>query len=122
MRAFNQGHLAARRRVSPAARPAARLNGRHGAAEVTVVPIATVNPTNGEQLKSFDPLPPDQIDHRLARAESGFNALRPTTFAQRAAWMLQAASILDAEVDNVAALMTTEMGKTLASAKAEVAK
>jgi succinate-semialdehyde dehydrogenase/glutarate-semialdehyde dehydrogenase len=89
---------------------------------VTVVPIATVNPTNGEQLKSFDPLPPDQIDHRLARAESGFNALRPTTFAQRAAWMVQAASILDAEVDNIAALMTTEMGKTLASAKAEVAK
>jgi succinate-semialdehyde dehydrogenase/glutarate-semialdehyde dehydrogenase len=86
------------------------------------VPIATVNPTTGEQLKTFEPLPPDQIDRRLARAESGFTALGATTFAQRAEWMIAAAEILDAEVDSVATLMTMEMGKTLASAKAEVNK
>jgi len=86
------------------------------------VPIATVNPATGEQLKAFDPLSPDQIDQRLARAESGFTALRKTTFAQRAAWMVAAAEILDKELESIATLMTTEMGKTLASAKAEVAK
>ncbi|HEU0239615.1 MAG TPA: NADP-dependent succinic semialdehyde dehydrogenase [Micromonosporaceae bacterium] len=86
------------------------------------MPIATTNPATGEQLKSFDALAPDQIDRRLTRAESGFAALRDTTFAQRAAWMVEAARILDAEVDAIAALMTTEMGKTFASARAEVAK
>src|SRR5262245_53484608 len=86
------------------------------------MPIATVNPATGEQLKSFDALEPDQIDRRLTRAESGFAALRDTTFAQRAAWMVAAAGILDAEVDGIATLMTTEMGKTFASARAEVAK
>jgi acyl-CoA reductase-like NAD-dependent aldehyde dehydrogenase len=36
--------------------------------------------------------------------------------------MRAAADILDAERDDVAALMTTEMGKTLAAARAEAAK
>src|SRR5215475_2993063 len=90
--------------------------------EVLEVPIATINPATGELLKAFDPLPPDQIDQRLARADAGFAELSRTTFAQRGVWMARAAEILDAEIDTVAALMTTEMGKTLASAKAEVAK
>jgi succinate-semialdehyde dehydrogenase / glutarate-semialdehyde dehydrogenase len=48
--------------------------------------------------------------------------LRRVGFAQRAEWMNAAADLLDAERDDVAAVMTLEMGKTLASAKAEVAK
>jgi succinate-semialdehyde dehydrogenase/glutarate-semialdehyde dehydrogenase len=48
---------------------------------------------------------------------TGFQALRRSSYAQRAKWMNAAAGILDAEVDQVAAMMTTEMGKTLASAK-----
>jgi succinate-semialdehyde dehydrogenase/glutarate-semialdehyde dehydrogenase len=86
------------------------------------MPIATVNPTTGEQLKAFEALPPDQIDRRLAAAVSGFAALGRTTFGQRAGWMVAAAGILDAEVDSIATMMTTVMGKTLASAKAEVTK
>jgi succinate-semialdehyde dehydrogenase/glutarate-semialdehyde dehydrogenase len=86
------------------------------------MPIATINPVNGETLKTFDALRPEQIDQRLARATAGFAALRSTTFDQRAEWMSAAADILDRERDGIAETMTTEMGKTLASAKAEVAK
>src|SRR5690242_15107953 len=67
-------------------------------------------------------MPEDQIDAALGRAVDGFAALRATSFDQRAGWMTAAAGILDDERDAIAALMTTEMGKTLASAKAEVAK
>jgi succinate-semialdehyde dehydrogenase/glutarate-semialdehyde dehydrogenase len=86
------------------------------------MPIATTNPATGQVLKTFDPMPDEQIDARLARAVTGFQALREVSFGQRADWMRAAADILDREQADVAALMTTEMGKTLASARAEVAK
>jgi succinate-semialdehyde dehydrogenase/glutarate-semialdehyde dehydrogenase len=84
--------------------------------------IATTNPVNGEVLKTFEAMSPEEVGHRIARAADGFEVLRRTSFAQRAGWLTAAAAILDAEVDAIAATMTTEMGKTLASAKAEVAK
>ncbi|GAB2961929.1 NADP-dependent succinic semialdehyde dehydrogenase [Micromonospora polyrhachis] len=84
--------------------------------------IATINPATGQLLKSFDPLPDNQVDAAIARAVDGFAALRRTTFAQRAGWLTRAADLLDAERDDIGRLMTTEMGKTYASAKAEAAK
>jgi succinate-semialdehyde dehydrogenase/glutarate-semialdehyde dehydrogenase len=84
--------------------------------------IATTNPATGEVLKTFEPLSDDDIEAALARTGPAFAALRQTTFAQRAAWMNAAAKILDDEADATAAMMTTEMGKTVKSAKAEVAK
>jgi len=84
--------------------------------------IATTNPATGEVVKAFDPMTPEEIEVRLERAHRGYDVVRRTSFAQRAAWMRAAADILDAEIDDVARTMTIEMGKTLASAKGEVAK
>jgi succinate-semialdehyde dehydrogenase/glutarate-semialdehyde dehydrogenase len=86
------------------------------------VAIATTNPATGEVVKSFDPMPEREIEARLAKAAAAFDALRRTSFAERARWMRSAADILDAEVDEVARTMTLEMGKTFAAAKAEVSK
>ncbi len=86
------------------------------------MPIATVNPATGETVKTYAALTPAQIDEHLARAVRGFAELRQTSYADRAEWMNAAADLLDKELDETAALMTTEMGKTYASAKAEVAK
>ena len=86
------------------------------------MPIATTNPATGQTLKTFDPMPAEQVEERLRRAVDGFAALRRTTYAARAEWMHAAAAVLDDEAESVATTMTTEMGKTLASAKAEVEK
>ena len=86
------------------------------------MPIATVNPTTGETLTTFDALTDAEVDTRLERAIVAFRAFRTTSFADRAGWLRQAAQILDDEVDAIADLMTTEMGKTLAASRAEVAK
>jgi len=84
--------------------------------------IATVNPATGETLKTFDPLTPEEVDARIARAAAAFCSYRLTSYDERAGWMRAAADLLDAEVDHIALLMTTEMGKTVAAAKAEVGK
>jgi succinate-semialdehyde dehydrogenase/glutarate-semialdehyde dehydrogenase len=84
--------------------------------------IATVNPATGETVKTFDALSAEEVDAKLARAAEAFRSYRLTTFAQRAEWMRAAADILEKEADAVAAMMTTEMGKTLKSAKAEAQK
>jgi succinate-semialdehyde dehydrogenase / glutarate-semialdehyde dehydrogenase len=84
--------------------------------------IATVNPATGETIKTFDPLSVEELDAKIARADEAFQSYRLTTFAQRAEWMRAAADILDKEADAIAAVMTTEMGKTLKAAKAEAQK
>src|ERR1700737_2678082 len=84
--------------------------------------IASINPATGQTIKTFDPLSEQEIDQRLARAASAFASYRQTGFAQRAAWMNAAADILDRERDDVARVMTTEMGKTIGAARAEVTK
>jgi succinate-semialdehyde dehydrogenase/glutarate-semialdehyde dehydrogenase len=84
--------------------------------------IATTNPATGLVVQRFDPIPEAEIDRRIGLAARDFEVLRRVGYGQRAAWMNAAADLLDAERDEVAAMMTLEMGKTLASAKAEVTK
>lgn len=84
--------------------------------------IATVNPATGETLKSYDAHGPEEIEARLARARTAFDHYRTTTFAHRAGLLRRAADLLEAERDDIAHTMTTEMGKTLAAAHAEAAK
>jgi len=84
--------------------------------------IATVNPTTGEVEKTFEPHTAEQVEAILDAADRANAVLRATTFAQRATWMRAAADIMDAELETVAALASTEMGKTIGTAKYEVTK
>ncbi|HLM04172.1 MAG TPA: NADP-dependent succinic semialdehyde dehydrogenase [Blastococcus sp.] len=84
--------------------------------------IATINPATGETLKTYEPLSDDALEEKIARAAAAWAGYRLTTADERAGWLRAAADVLDRDAATVAELMTTEMGKTLASAKAEVAK
>jgi succinate-semialdehyde dehydrogenase/glutarate-semialdehyde dehydrogenase len=85
------------------------------------VPIATVNPATGKTEQTFDPLD-GEVEAKLARAAEAAVSYRKTTFAERARWVVTAAELLEGEIPDVARVMTTEMGKTFASAKGEAAK
>ncbi len=84
--------------------------------------IATINPATGETVKTFTPATDAEIEAVIARAHERFLAHRTTSFAERAAWAHATADLIEAEADEVAAMMTLEMGKTLSSAKAEALK
>ena len=84
--------------------------------------IATINPATGQTVKTFDEMSEADVERCLAAAAAAHASYRLTSFADRAGWMRRAADILDDERDQVAAMMTTEMGKTLTAAKAETAK
>ncbi|KAB1138686.1 NADP-dependent succinic semialdehyde dehydrogenase [Micromonospora sp. AMSO12t] len=86
------------------------------------MPIATTNPATGQTLKTYEPMSPEQIDAAIERADLAYRQLRGTTVDQRGRWLNAAADLLEAERDEIARLMTTEMGKTYASAQAEVTK
>ena len=86
------------------------------------MPIATTDPRTGEVLRTFDELPDEQIEDRLAKAAAAAASYRLTTFADRARWLNAAAQILDDRTEELAKLMTLEMGKTTKAAAAEVTK
>jgi succinate-semialdehyde dehydrogenase/glutarate-semialdehyde dehydrogenase len=86
------------------------------------MPIATINPTTGVTERTFEPHTPVQVEAIIAAAHAANPVMARTTFAQRATWMRAAADILDAENDAVATLISTEMGKTIGTARFEVSK
>ena len=59
--------------------------------------IASINPTSGETLRTFEPLSDTQIDARLQHAAETFCSYRRSSFAERARMMVRAAAILEAD-------------------------
>ncbi|MGW3204854.1 NADP-dependent succinic semialdehyde dehydrogenase [Streptomyces sp. NPDC001135] len=86
------------------------------------MPIATVNPANGETLKTYEPMGEEELERRLQLAEATFRTYRTTTFADRARLMNKAAGLLEEDQQEIARVMTTEMGKPIKQARAEAAK
>jgi succinate-semialdehyde dehydrogenase/glutarate-semialdehyde dehydrogenase len=86
------------------------------------MPFATTNPATGQTEKEFPPHSPEEVDAFLDRAVAAFAQYRATTYAERARHLVAAAELLEGEVPDLARILTTEMGKTFAAAKAEVSK
>jgi succinate-semialdehyde dehydrogenase/glutarate-semialdehyde dehydrogenase len=86
------------------------------------MPIASINPTTGQTLKTFDALSANQIGEKLQLAADTFRSYRRTPFAERTRMMLRAAEILETRKNEFAKVMTTEMGKPLKAAVSEAEK
>ncbi|MCM1937248.1 NADP-dependent succinic semialdehyde dehydrogenase [Streptomyces sp. G3] len=86
------------------------------------MPIATVNPANGETLRTYEAMGEEEIERRIELAEATFRTYRTTGFYERAGLMRRAADLLEADRKEIGRVITTEMGKPVKQARAEAAK
>lgn len=81
---------------------------------------ATTNPYTGEVLKTFPDATDAEVKQAITKAHTAFLSWKKTSFSERAAIMHKAAHLLRKDIDGYAKLLTLEMGKLIAEAKAEV--
>jgi succinate-semialdehyde dehydrogenase/glutarate-semialdehyde dehydrogenase len=86
------------------------------------VPIATINPANGDTVQRFDALDDAGLEERLALAASAFKSWRKTSFAERRELVNRLADIVEADAESLGRTITIEMGKPVGQAVAEVKK
>lgn len=84
--------------------------------------IESVNPATEETIRRFDELNDDEVERAIERADKAFREWRLTAFRERAERMSRAGDVLEKRRDELARLMTIEMGKPIAQARSEAEK
>jgi succinate-semialdehyde dehydrogenase/glutarate-semialdehyde dehydrogenase len=82
----------------------------------------TVNPTTGEPGRTYSGNTVAEAHQAAAAAKAAFESWRRTSFADRSRVLHRSAEILRQRKDELARLMTEEMGKTVDDGRAEVEK
>lgn len=83
--------------------------------------IQTINPFNNQVIKTFAEMKPDAIEAAVNKAEKCFETWRKTTYPERAALLHKVATLMRSKKDQLAKLITLEMGKLLAQSYGEIA-
>jgi succinate-semialdehyde dehydrogenase/glutarate-semialdehyde dehydrogenase len=86
------------------------------------MPIQSINPANNKLLRTFEPLTDEAARQKIALAEDAFRSYRDIPLDHRALWMRKLASILEHETEDLATLISLEMGKPLEAARLEILK
>lgn len=86
------------------------------------MPIAVVNPATGATEEEFPAHTPAEVEARLAKAQAAYEVLRRTSYETRASWMNAAADLMEADVEELAAMIVREMGKPITQARGEALK
>ena len=84
--------------------------------------LRSIDPANGKELATFPELDAADIETAVDRAWGSRHAWRDAGFDLRTALLRSVAGVLRAEKPRFAALMTSEMGKPIVEAEAEVEK
>lgn len=84
--------------------------------------MQSINPATEELIASYDPMTTQQVDEILAESRAAFERWRERPIDERAALVRRAGEQLRAHRHRYAMLATSEMGKTIAEAEAEVEK
>jgi succinate-semialdehyde dehydrogenase/glutarate-semialdehyde dehydrogenase len=86
----------------------------------TEIAYATTNPFTGEEVRRFDFLPSEEVAGVVRRAHEAFLGWRATGVEERAAVVGRAADLMLERIDDLAGLITLEMGKRISESQGEV--
>ncbi|SFV25048.1 NAD-dependent succinate-semialdehyde dehydrogenase [Micrococcus terreus] len=81
---------------------------------------STINPATGETLATFEEISDAELQQMLARSADAYRSWRGTGLAERKAILTRVAEIHRARAEDLASLLTLEMGKPIAQARGEV--
>jgi succinate-semialdehyde dehydrogenase/glutarate-semialdehyde dehydrogenase len=81
--------------------------------------IVSINPATNQTIRTYPEMTPDEVSGVITRSHETWLKWRSVPFAVRASLMKRAAEILRARKDELARLMTAEMGKPLKQGVAE---
>jgi succinate-semialdehyde dehydrogenase/glutarate-semialdehyde dehydrogenase len=84
--------------------------------------IATIDPTTGTTIRTFEPLSAAGIETKVRDARTAFARWSHAPVQDRATIVARAAELLDERRDEYARLMTLEMGKLYSAARDEASK
>ncbi|WP_294392362.1 NAD-dependent succinate-semialdehyde dehydrogenase [uncultured Sphingomonas sp.] len=84
--------------------------------------FSSVNPATGDTIATYPELDTAELERKIALATQAFDGWPATPVATRTDLLRRIADQYDANTDRLARMATAEMGKTLASAVAEVEK
>jgi succinate-semialdehyde dehydrogenase / glutarate-semialdehyde dehydrogenase len=81
----------------------------------------SINPATGELVRSFDTATNEDVAAALSSAHQAYEMWRTTSVAERAAIVQRVGDLFLERADELAVLVTTEVGKPLAEARDEAA-
>lgn len=90
------------------------------AAYAGTMAYATINPATGETVKEFETASDQEVRDAVARSAEEYKSWRTVPVAERAAMMHRMAELYRERQDELAALITLEMGKPAKQAAGEV--
>jgi succinate-semialdehyde dehydrogenase/glutarate-semialdehyde dehydrogenase len=84
--------------------------------------IESINPATGKLLRRYDALTEEDAQKKITLAADAFRNSASVPLDHRALCMRKLASILEHEIDDLALLITQEMGKPLTASRQEILK
>jgi succinate-semialdehyde dehydrogenase/glutarate-semialdehyde dehydrogenase len=82
--------------------------------------LRSINPYNGQLLRTFTEMSVDEIDGAIARAHARFPSWRRLAFLERGALLRQAARLCRERREQLARAMSLDMGKRIVEGRHEV--
>jgi succinate-semialdehyde dehydrogenase / glutarate-semialdehyde dehydrogenase len=86
------------------------------------VSMQSVNPTTEDIVQTFDEFSDSQVDSVLQSAHDAQRSWRETSFGERSSRLQTVARVLRAQKERLATMATSEMGKPIVEAEAEIEK